>query len=376
MRPPPLSDSAPSTSPHTTRHAAPVFRSTGLKSRGPRARWESKPPNSMSPQILIDAIVRQTTVLIARLSTLEGTRSPLAHVANEVFVGLVRELESQGLGKKVIADMFGLALRSYRQKVQRLGESATSRGVTLWSAIHSYLASRETTTRTELLARFRYDDETSVRGILNDLVESGLVIRSGRGEETNYRVASAEELEDLGANPSENSKESLSALVWLHVYREGPITEQALSGLSSLSSSELEEALASLVTDGRIRSDDRDGTRTYSADECLIPVGQAAGWEAAVIDHYRAVLNALAAKIVSGNRTSTKGDEVGGTTLSFDLWPGHPHEAEVRGLLASTRSQTIPLWEKVTEYNKAHRAEGSYQVHFYCGQYLIEDELP
>ena len=45
----------------------------------------------MDPQILIDAIVRQTMVLIARLSTVDGVRSPLAHVANEVFVGLVRE---------------------------------------------------------------------------------------------------------------------------------------------------------------------------------------------------------------------------------------------------------------------------------------------
>lgn len=331
----------------------------------------------MSPQILIDAIVRQTTILIARLSTLEGTRSPLAHVANEVFVGLVRELESQGLGKKVIADMFGLALRSYRQKVQRLGESETARGVTLWSAIHSYLTGRESTTRAELLARFRYDDETSVRGILNDLVESGLVMRSGRGEDTSYRVASAEELEDLGANPQATSKESLSALVWLQVYREGPIAKGSLAALLPLSEEELDDALVLLLADGRIRSEERTGTTEFSADQCLIPLGQAAGWEAAVIDHHRAMLNALAAKIVSGNRTSTKGDEVGGTTLSFDLWPGHPYEAEVRELLSSTRGGTIPLWDKVLEHNKAHsKGQDTYQVHFYCGQYIVEDELP
>jgi hypothetical protein len=330
----------------------------------------------MSPQILIDAIVRQTTVLIARLSTLEGTRSPLAHVANEVFVGLVRELENQGLGKKVIADMFGLALRSYRQKVQRLGESATSRGVTLWSAIHGYLAGRESTTRAELLARFRHDDETSVRGILNDLVENGLVVRSGRGEETSYRVASAEELEDLGANPQATSKESLSALVWLQVYREGPLSKATLASLLPLSSAELDDAIATLSGDGRIRVDERNGSVELSADECLIPLGQAAGWEAAIIDHYRAVLNALAAKVVSGNRTSAKSDEVGGTTLSFDLWPGHPHEAAVRALLSSTRAETIPLWDQVNEYNKNHQGPGNYQVHFYCGQYIVEDEAP
>src|SRR6185503_8131280 len=70
-------------------------------------------PGSVNSQILIDAIVRQTMVLIAQLSTADGVRSPLAHVADEVFVGLVHELERQNVGKKVIADMFGLALRSY-----------------------------------------------------------------------------------------------------------------------------------------------------------------------------------------------------------------------------------------------------------------------
>jgi hypothetical protein len=112
----------------------------------------------MNPQILIDAIVRQTTVLVARLSTVEGVRSPLGHIANEVFVGLVAELENQGVSKKVIADMFGMALRSYRQKVQRLGESVTTRGVTLWSAVQRFLAERGSATRPELFAQFQYDE--------------------------------------------------------------------------------------------------------------------------------------------------------------------------------------------------------------------------
>src|SRR5512142_3488740 len=106
----------------------------------------------MNERMLIDAIVRQTVILIAQLSTADGVRSPLSHVADEVFLGLVQQLESQGLGKKVIADMFGLALRSYQQKVQRLGESATQRGVTLWGAIHSFISSVPSATRAEVLA--------------------------------------------------------------------------------------------------------------------------------------------------------------------------------------------------------------------------------
>ena len=66
----------------------------------------------MALEGLISSIVRQTTVLIARLSTTDGERSPLSQVADQVFVGLVSELERQGVGKKVAADLFGLALRS------------------------------------------------------------------------------------------------------------------------------------------------------------------------------------------------------------------------------------------------------------------------
>jgi hypothetical protein len=74
----------------------------------------------MQTRHLIDGIVRQTTVLIAQLSTAGGVRSPLAHVADQVFVSLAREIESQGVGRKVAADMFGLALRTYQKKIQRL----------------------------------------------------------------------------------------------------------------------------------------------------------------------------------------------------------------------------------------------------------------
>lgn len=331
---------------------------------------------TMNPQTLIDAIVRQTTVLIARLSTVEGARSPLAHVANEVFVGIVRELEQQGLGKKVIADMFGLALRSYRQKVQRLGESATTRGVTLWTAVHNFLSERESASRTELVTRFQHDEETSVRGILNDLVESGLVVRTGRGDETRYRVATDEELRDVGAWSQSKPHEANAALLWLQVYREGPVTQGQLAQLAALPKEAVEAAIQLLLDDGRIREAPHHGEPHYITDECVIPLGEAAGWEAAVIDHHRTVLNALVAKITGGRRVSARNDEVGGTTLTFELWPGHPREAEARELLATTRANAISLWEGVSEYNRQQPDQETYQVHFYCGQYVVTEEEP
>lgn len=77
------------------------------------------------PSLLIDASVRQTTVLIRQLAT-TATRMT-AHVATDVFVSLVEELEDQGLGSKVIADMFGLALRTYHKRVRRYSESVPDR---------------------------------------------------------------------------------------------------------------------------------------------------------------------------------------------------------------------------------------------------------
>lgn len=326
----------------------------------------------MNSKLVIDAIVRQSMALIAQLSTVEGVRSPLAHLADEAFLSLVNGLEGQGLGRRVIADMFGLAERSYRQKVQRLSESVTSRGVTLWGALHAFLAARTAATRKEILAHFRLDDEATVRSILNDLVESGLVSRIGRGSEVRYRVATEEELEALGAS-ARDSIEAADSLVWLSVARESPLRRDQLARAVSLPEAALQESIDRLVASGRLRVELGPEGERYTTDQCLIPVGEAAGWEVAVIDHHRAVLDALAAKIVGGQHVSAVHDEVGGTTLRFDLWPGHPRDREVRELLADVRERIIALWEAVEQHNRLHPSEPTHQVTFYCGQFVTHE---
>jgi predicted transcriptional regulator len=327
----------------------------------------------MNSQLVIDAVVRQTMVLIARLSTVDGVRSPLSHIADNVFVSLVRELEHQRLGKKVVADMFGMALRSYRQKVQRLKESATSRGLTLWGAVHGFLEERGSATRSEIFKHFGRDDEATVRSILNDLVESGLV-RKRQGKNPTYRMATAEELEEVGLSSVATAQQTDEALVWLHVSHSGPLSTSEIGELLPLSEAAIEAALERLVASARIRAETRPDGVYYSTDQCLIPVGEAAGWEAAIIDHHRAVLSALAAKAVNGRHASAANDRVGGTTLSYDIWPGHPKEDEVLELLATLRGRVIALWDEVEEYNRTHKSEAAYQVTFYCGQYLKEQE--
>lgn len=326
----------------------------------------------MALEGLISSIVRQTTVLIARLSTTGGARSPLSQVADQIFMGLVTELERQGVGKKVAADMFGLALRSYQLKVQRLQESASETGVTLWSAVRAFVEAQGSASREEIVQHFKADEEASVRGILADLVESGLCSRTGRGDSTLYRVTPAADLTRLA---QATSSEAALALVWLVVCRDGPLGQEAVATATDLPSAEVETALAKLTSDSRIERHVVDGKVQWSAQRCLIPVGDRAGWEAALLDHHQTVLNAMAAKVTGGSHSSAQKDETGGATYGFELWPGHPEEARVRGLLRRFRAEAAQLWERVSEHNAQakHADSDRYHVSFYLGQHLKQE---
>ena len=324
----------------------------------------------MDTPLLIDAIVRQTMVLIAQLSTANGRRSPLSHVADRVFLDLVAELERQRLGKKVIADMFGLALRSYQQKVQRLGESATDGGQTLWSAVMHYLRERSVTTKADVLRRFSRDDEGSVRGILTDLVENGLVFQSGKGDAAIYRVTSED---DWGK--AEVNGEGRALAAWLLLYREGTMRAEQIAERLRLETGAAASLLEPLLSDGRVRIELLEGVPHYATTSCVIALGEPSGFEAGIIDHFRAVSSALSAKVKSGARSSSKDDATGGSTFTFELEPGHALESEIRGTLGRLRQELIALWDRVAAENaRKPLGESSYRVTTYVGQFVETEE--
>lgn len=327
----------------------------------------------MDVPLLVEGIVRRTMVLIAQLSTASGQRAPLSGVADQVFLSLVEELERQRLGKKIIADMFGLALRSYQQKVQRLSESVTDRGRTLWSAVFEHLRSVGVATKVDVLERFARDDDASVRGILADLVDSGLVYQSGRGDAALFRVTDVEDWSRVATGD-----EGRALVAWLLLYREGPAMLSDLAERLRLDEPGVQSLLAPLVTDGRVEIVEGDGVRRYTTTGCVIPLGAAAGFEAAILDHFGAVAAALAAKVRFGARKSSAADATGGSTFTFELEPGHRLEEEVRGMLARARADAIALWERVAEENaRKPIRDAGYRVTFYVGQHVqgeIADE--
>jgi len=324
----------------------------------------------MNTSVLIDSIVRQVTVLIAQLATAGGMRSPVAHLANQVFVQLARELESQGVSRKVSADMFGMALRAYVRKLRRLSEAQSEHGKTLWRAVLEFIREGGLMPRRRVLERFGRDDELSLSAVLHDLTHSGLIFASGAGELLVYRAAGDDELGELARLSSE---QGLDELAWVIIYREGPLAEAALAARLGRRVEELGPALERLTGDGRVQRS-KDGA--LGAFECVVPLGANAGWEAAVFDHVQAVVQTVCQRLqqATGSEGSrAPGEPIGGSTYSFDVWPGHPLEAEVKSQLATLRERLSALRQRVDEHNRGAGLPAEYQqVVTYLGQCIVD----
>ena len=320
----------------------------------------------MDLKLLIDGIVRQTTVLIAQISTSAGTRSPLSHVADQVFFELASEIEAQGVTRRVAADMFGLALRAYQKKMRRLTESRSERGRTLWEAVLSFIGEGEVT-RARLEERFQYDGPREVGAVLHDLVRSGLVYATGAGEHAVYGVTS----EEVRKRVSQSGQlEGLMNVIWLKVFRGEATTREALGTQLPVAGPEIERAVDELLQLGRLKQ----GASGLESTNVVLPIGSAHGFEAAILDHFRAVAVAIAVKLRGGMRGAQWADRIGGSTFTFTLDAAHPDAEEVYGLLREQRTRVQALWDRVSAYNTAHAPDeaSATRVTFYLGQSVEE----
>ena len=318
----------------------------------------------MNAQILIDALVQQVMVLIAQIATSGGLRAPIAHIANQVFVELSRELEAQGVGRKVSADMFGMALRAYQRKRKRLSTRATEREQTLWGKVLEVLGEGGALERRVLLARFSRDDERSVRAVLNDLVDAGLIETSGRGARVSYRRRRDAVNGDARAH-------GLDELLWVLVHRAGSVHAPKLAADLRMPVQEVTARLGTLAAAGRLVL--RAGC--YEAHDFLVPLGAEGGWEAAVLDHTQAVVQTICQRLQLDPSVPSGKEQVGGSTYRFDIWDGHPLANEVDASLARFRVEHTRLRERVERHNRKHGRPAKYrQVVVYGGQHAYERE--
>jgi hypothetical protein len=325
----------------------------------------------MNINLLIDAIVQQTTVLVAQLATAAGARASLSNTANQVFLSLVGELKEQGLSNKLIADMFGLSLRTYHNKVRRLSESSTDHGHSLWNAVLGFVQERGNVSRAEVLLRFSRDDSATVRSVLVDLTETGLIYQKGTGDRLSYRAAKPSELD---APDEARETPALANLLWIAIARDSPISRDRLLQLLRMDEALLDSVLAPLLADGRVTMRSGEGGTEYATSECVIPIGAPAGWEASVFDHYQAMVTAMCTKLRRAASTTVRGEWVGGSTYGYEVWPGHPLHDEVVGFLQATRDRASDLRTRVDAHNLGRLASQSSvrRVIAYVGQTVIE----
>jgi hypothetical protein len=287
-----------------------------------------------------------------------------------VFVSLAREIEQQGLSRKVVADMFGMALRTYQRKVQRLEESRSRRGQTLWEAILEHVTANTPVRRGEIAMHFAQDDELAVSSVLTDLVTSGLLYTVGRGDAAVYgRSTDA----DRRALETEDSLETVALLLWGIVFRSPGMSIADLIKVAGTPEPGARTAIERLLATGRISSEGHGDEATLSSASFVILENAAQGWEAAVFDHYQAVARAIAQKTKVRSSPLPGSDQVGGATLHFGVFPGHPYEERVLGLLRRFRDEMNTFWKEVASYNEANgiTEDMSTRVTFYFGQHVV-----
>jgi hypothetical protein len=290
-------------------------------------------------------------------------------VADQVFVELAREIEAQGVRRQVVADMFGMALRSYQKKMRRLTESASVSEQTLWQAVLD-LVEREEPTRSRVLERFQFDGEREVGAVLTDLLRSGLVSVTGTGNEAAYAVTSHALREKVQRR---QDLDSVANVAWLLIFRGEVARRDELAARLGVEPESARAALDELLRSGRVKEE--EGKLVSS--NVVLPLGGEQGWEAAILDHYRTVAVAIATKVRTGFGGSKVDDRIGGSTFTFTVGPNHPYERDVYELLKRTRLAAQELWDKVAAHNQDHPpGDQSTRVSFYVGQTLnLESEL-
>jgi hypothetical protein len=222
--------------------------------------------------------------------------------------------------------------------------------------------------RSEITRRFQGDENDLVRGVLHDLVESGLVLKIGGGTRAAYRAATSEE---LAALDRAHGNDGTDELLWAIIFREGPVSHESLATMAR--GTDVDSSIRRLVESGRVQQSTVDGRSVYSARQFFIPAHSTVGWEGAVFDHFQAVVKTILARLRAEEAAQENG--MGGSTYVFDVWSGHPHEARVLALLGELRKETSELRKMVSDHNALHpRPRRVTRVTFYGGQWSTQLE--
>jgi hypothetical protein len=167
-------------------------------------------------------------------------------------------------------------------------------------------------------------------------------------------------------------------MVWIAVQRAGEASVEELTHALSLEPAKVEQALADLCARGLVEAGQTASGTRYESHGCVLAYDDPHGWEAAVFDHFQAMVIALCTKLRLRQTHAAKNDTVGGSTFGFEVWPEHPEYDNVLGLLGRLRAEGSELRRRVAAYNEAHSAPAGQErrVVAYVGQTVVGAESP
>jgi len=256
--------------------------------------------------------------------------------------------------------------------VQRLKESSTERGQSLWEAVINHVNDHPMISRREVLDRFHRDDEALVRGVLRDLVESGLVFSSDTAKDAVFRATSADELSSM---QRARGPQGVDELVWAMVFHEGPIRRDQLAARLNLAQDALDPALQRLAAESKVqRHTGADGTY-YQATTLVVERDAQKGWEASVYDHFHALAQTICCRLNPDPEIERFESLTGGSTYTFCVGPDHPLEREVLNTLSEFRDCCTELRRRVVDRNRRHGLPRPNEtVIVYAGECVIPGE--
>jgi hypothetical protein len=142
-----------------------------------------------------------------------------------------------------------------------------------------------------------------------------------------------------------------------------------------LEPAELDTSLSRLVEQRRVELDCETESPRYRASTLFVPVGAAVGWEAAIFDHFQAMVKTICCRLRDERSLAEGRETVGGSTYTLDIWPGHPLEEEASSTLSRLRATLVELRKRVEAVNGMVGIPERYnQLVLYVGQCMIAQE--
>ena len=160
--------------------------------------------------------------------------------------------------------------------------------------------------------------------------------------------------------------------MWLTIYKHGPLTPAALvERHRRMGPDALEQVTSRLRADGRVSLAAGQLVARHYAAPLATPKSPA--WGAAVCDHFEAVVTTLCRALVK-DPAHPWSRATGGSTFSFDLWPGHPHEARVLAFLEHMRAEWSALAREATAFNDATATTATMRATLYFGEHVVASD--